>query len=55
MKCIDCPHFKIDYEPIKADKGYWDFGRAVCVKHSSHNPPTLFLYARLVSCHGLEE
>lgn len=33
MNCIDCPHFHIDYEPIKADKGYWDLGRAVCKKH----------------------
>ena len=33
MKCIDCPHFQIAYEPIKADKGYWDFGRAVCKKY----------------------
>mgnify|MGYP003571332546 CR=1 FL=1 len=33
MNCIDCPHFKIAYWPIKADKGYWDLGRAVCEKH----------------------
>lgn len=34
MKCIDCPHFKIEYEPIKADEGYRDLGRAVCKKHN---------------------
>lgn len=33
MKCVDCPYFKIAYEPIKADKSYWDLGRAVCEKH----------------------
>ena len=33
MKCIDCPYFKIAYGPIKADGGYWDLGRAVCIKH----------------------
>lgn len=33
MNCISCPHFQIDYEPIKADKGFWDLGRAVCKKH----------------------
>ncbi|MBO5970719.1 MAG: hypothetical protein J6S14_19775 [Clostridia bacterium] len=34
MKCIDCPAFKVAYEPIKADNGYWDLGRAVCEKHN---------------------
>lgn len=33
MKCVECPYFKIAYEPIKADEGYWDFGRAECKKH----------------------
>ena len=33
MNCIDCPHFSIAYEPIKAEKGYWDLGRALCKKH----------------------
>ena len=33
MKCIECPHFIIIYEPIKADNGYWDLGRAICRKH----------------------
>lgn len=34
MKCFDCPHFKIQYKPIKAKGGgYWDFGRAKCEKH----------------------
>ena len=33
MKCVDCPYFKISYGPIKADGGYWDLGRAVCIKY----------------------
>lgn len=34
MKCWDCPHFKIQYEPIgKIKTGIWDFGRAKCNKH----------------------
>lgn len=33
MNCIDCPHFKIVYEPIKADTDYYDLGRAVCEKY----------------------
>lgn len=33
MKCVECPYFKIAYEPIKADRGYWDLGRAECKKH----------------------
>lgn len=35
MKCCDCPHFKIQYEPIgKISTGIWDFGRAKCKKHN---------------------
>ena len=34
MKCWECEHFKIKYEPIgKISTGMWDFGRAVCEKH----------------------
>lgn len=33
MKCVECPYFKIAYEPIKADRGYWDLGRTECKKH----------------------
>lgn len=34
MKCLDCPHFKIQYEPIgKISTGIWDFGRAKCNKY----------------------
>lgn len=33
MLCKDCPHFKIAYEPIKAEKGYWDLGRAFCDRY----------------------
>lgn len=34
MKCVECPHFRIAYEPIKAaDGGYWDLGLAECKKH----------------------
>lgn len=33
MKCVDCSYFLIAYEPIKADGGYWDFGRAECKKY----------------------
>lgn len=35
MKCMECPHFKINYEPIRADGGgYWDLGCATCEKHN---------------------
>lgn len=35
MKCCDCEHFKILQEPIRAGGGgYWDFGRAKCMKHN---------------------
>lgn len=33
MKCWDCEHFKIQYEPLKGLSGIWDFGRAKCSKH----------------------
>lgn len=34
MKCLDCPYFKIQYEPIgKISTGIWDFGRAECNKY----------------------
>ena len=34
MKCWDCPHFKIQYEPIRANGGgCWDLGRAKCNKY----------------------
>lgn len=29
MRCIDCPHFRIEYEPWKDI----DFGKAICTKH----------------------
>lgn len=33
-KCLDCPHFKIQYEPIRANGGgYWDLGKAECNKY----------------------
>lgn len=34
MKCLECPHFKVQYNPIgKISTGLWDFGRARCEKH----------------------
>ena len=34
MKCLDCPHFKIQYEPIRANGGgCWNLGRAKCNKY----------------------
>lgn len=34
MKCWECEHFEIQYEPIgKISTGIWDFGRAKCKKH----------------------
>lgn len=34
MKCMDCPHFRIQQEPIRAiGGGYWDLGLAKCLKH----------------------
>ena len=32
-KCMDCPHFRIVCEPIRAHPGYWEFGEAECQKH----------------------
>lgn len=29
MKCCDCPHFHVLYEPIRG----WDLGRVECRKH----------------------
>ena len=35
MKCMDCEHFKIQQEPIRAcGGGYWDLGLAKCMKHN---------------------
>ena len=33
MKCWECEHFKIQYEPLRSGSGIWDFGRAKCMKH----------------------
>ena len=33
MKCKDCPHFKILYDPIGKAMEIWDFGKAKCEKH----------------------
>ena len=33
MKCWDCPHFKIKYEPYKVGHTIWDLGQAKCEKH----------------------
>lgn len=33
MKCCECEHFKIQYEPLRGKSGIWDFGRAKCMKH----------------------
>lgn len=29
MKCVECPHFRIEYDPWKGV----DFGKATCKKH----------------------
>lgn len=29
MKCVECPHFQIEYDPWKGI----DFGKATCKKH----------------------
>ncbi len=34
MKCVDCEHFKIKYEPYKSGGVCWDFGMAECDKHN---------------------
>ena len=33
MKCVDCPHFKILYDPIGKGTEIWDYGKAKCKKH----------------------
>lgn len=34
MRCVDCEHFHIRSNPIKAHNGgYWDLGRVECDKH----------------------
>lgn len=34
MKCWECEHFKILYEPLgKISTGLWDMGKAKCMKH----------------------
>ena len=33
MRCKDCPHFKIMYNPIKHGTEIWDMGKAKCEKH----------------------
>lgn len=33
MKCWECAHFKIQYEPLHGISGLYDFGRAKCEKH----------------------
>lgn len=33
MKCKDCEHFKIEYEPYKSGGVCWDTGLARCMKH----------------------
>ena len=33
MNCLDCEHFVIMADPIKADGGYYDLGQAHCTKH----------------------
>jgi isoprenylcysteine carboxyl methyltransferase (ICMT) family protein YpbQ len=33
MKCKDCQHFKVKYEPLRSLGAIWDTGLAVCEKH----------------------
>lgn len=33
MKCKNCEHFKIEYEPYKSGGVCWDTGLARCMKH----------------------
>lgn len=33
MRCVDCPNFQIQYEPIGKGSDIWDFGRAKCNKY----------------------
>lgn len=32
-KCVNCPHFRIIYEPLGSARNAWDFGMAECKKH----------------------
>ena len=34
MKCIDCPQFKVAYNPLKVGRDVYDSGLAVCNKHN---------------------
>lgn len=34
MKCVDCEHFKIKYEPYKSGGILLNFGMAECDKHN---------------------
>lgn len=36
MKCIDCQHFKILYDPIGKGMEIWDFGKAKCEKYDAY-------------------
>ena len=33
MKCRDCEHFKVLYEPMRTGMGYTELGQAHCDKH----------------------
>lgn len=34
MKCIDCEHFNILYDPYRSGGILWDTGRAECTKYN---------------------
>lgn len=34
MKCIDCPEFRIAYNPLKVGRDVYDSGLAICGKHN---------------------
>ncbi len=34
MKCIDCEHFNILYDPYRSGGILWDTGRAECMKYN---------------------
>lgn len=34
MKCVDCPEFRIAYNPIKFGRNVYDSGLAICGKHN---------------------
>ena len=34
MRCKDCEHFKIEYEPYRSGGMLLDFGLARCMKHN---------------------